>query len=605
MRVLPYTLQEQNFNLILKSSTSGDRYVYTFTQQSECDQFFEDAKETGNAVPEVKLKAALSLQGHKTSELWSITSSKAVYTLSGHWDKVNCLDFFTRDDGQQYLISGSQDCTAKERNCVHTMDVFMSPVVSVISLPDSPYITTGSEDGTVHLWNSASFRVVIEKMGEISIMDIDTVSEARSLAPSTELIQVEPPKLCFPDIQVVSSTLNISNITHHHVAFSIWSLNLTSDYNALPDKGVLSPHLTQEIVVTRVAHEWVPADLTLKEVVLVKATVVVEGLRTKDVIYDMFDETKTGRHVQLVKLDVAFVPSEIISKARLPWTLDVHPTESWIMTTQGDYYVHIRNYKTWAITSAKFMACKKLFVVGCSSGIIYVYSYDPEEDDPVEKDSEESDPGNKDAVDKDSGERDPENKDTVEKDLEERDRLEKKDSLNKTEVKKIQVLHGHTKSVNTLAVHATMPYVLSASQDGKILIWHYEKKWELIKTIDANTPVMHVAFNPKDTYMFASAQDKTVKIWNIHFDDCKLQLSGHSDLVVCLDYFSLDNKLYLITGSKDKTAKIWDCETGSCVQTLKGHTDVVKIAYCYPDLRMLITGSWDGSVRLWNSNTFR
>jgi len=34
----------------------------------------------------------------------------------------------------------------------------MSPVVSVISLPDSPYITTGSEDGTVHLWNSASFR---------------------------------------------------------------------------------------------------------------------------------------------------------------------------------------------------------------------------------------------------------------------------------------------------------------------------------------------------------------------------------------------------------------------------------------------------------------
>jgi len=842
MRVLPYTLQEQNFNLILKSSISGDRYVYTFTQQSECDQFFEDAKETGNAVPEVKLKAVLSLQGHKTSEdgstgqdvtqpliniwglfqpakdiynvlcsldadpmkswiitghrhgdvsiwkcgtqriissintweeaghrrdigntqqdvysvkfitrkrwfvagtydgfihvykyetrmeclkrfkahssgiidsdiyssrslfvhptqpyvlstfdvmrlwdwdndwrcirifnkrrsdsirqvafspkdaktfasassdhtikLWSITSSKAVYTLSGHWDKVNCLDFFTRDDGQQYLISGSQDCTAKiwslkERKCVHTMDVFMSPVVSVISLPDSPHITTGSEDGTVHLWNSASFRlervldigwtapvrslclmgskrVVIEKMGEISIMDIDAVSEARSLAPSTELIQVEPPKLCFPDIQVVSSTLNISNITHHHVAFSIWSLNLTSDYNALPDKGVLSPHSMQEIVVTRVALEWVPADLTLKEVVFVKATVVVEGLRTKDVIYDMFDETKTGRHVQLVKLDVAFVPSEIISKARLPWTLDVHPTESWIMTTQGDYYVHIRNYKTWKakhipikgkeVTSAKFMASKKLFVVGCSSGIIYVYSYDPEEDDPVEKDSEESDSGNKDAVDKDSGERDPENKDTVERDLEERDRLEKKDSLNKTEVKKIQVLHGHTKSVNTLAVHATMPYVLSASQDGKILIWHYEKKWELIKTIDANTPVMHVAFNPKDTYMFASAQDKTVKIWNIHFDDCKLQLSGHSDLVVCLDYFSLDNKLYLITGSKDKTAKIWDCETGSCVQTLKGHTDVVKIAYCYPDLRMLITGSWDGSVRLWNSNTFR
>ncbi|PWZ21154.1 Coatomer subunit beta'-2 [Zea mays] len=205
------------------------------------------------------------------------------------------------------------------------------------------------------------------------------------------------------------------------------------------------------------------------------------------------------------------------------------------------------------VTSVKFVACEKWIVAGCASGIIYIYRYVPAE---------------------------------------------------KNQVKKIQVLKGHSKSINHLTVHA--PYVLSASQDGKILIWRYGSEWELVKTCHAKSPVMHVAFNPQDINTFASAQDKTVKIWDLHSDnDCKLQLSGHSDLVVCLDYFSLGDKLYLITGSKDTTAKIWDFEMGCCIQTMEGHTDIVKVAYCHLDLPILITGSWDGSVRLWDSTTFR
>lgn len=114
-----------------------------------------------------------------------------------------------------------------------------------------------------------------------------------------------------PVVQGVSSTLKIKNITDHHVAFSIWSLNDTADYNALPNKGVLAPKSTQPVVVTRIAHEWVPADLKLEEVVFVKGIEVVEGLSTTDVTYDMFDDTKISRYVQPVRLDVVFVPSEV------------------------------------------------------------------------------------------------------------------------------------------------------------------------------------------------------------------------------------------------------------------------------------------------------
>lgn len=96
-----------------------------------------------------------------TVKVWSIGSPESKYTLYGHLDKVNCLDFFTCND-RQYLITGSDDHTAKiwdmeEKACVHTMEAFVSPVTSVITLADSPYLITGSKDGSVHFWSSGDF----------------------------------------------------------------------------------------------------------------------------------------------------------------------------------------------------------------------------------------------------------------------------------------------------------------------------------------------------------------------------------------------------------------------------------------------------------------
>jgi WD40 repeat protein len=45
-------------------------------------------------------------------QVWSIDSLKSKYTLSGHSGSVGCMEFFTRY-GHQYLITGSEDKTAK------------------------------------------------------------------------------------------------------------------------------------------------------------------------------------------------------------------------------------------------------------------------------------------------------------------------------------------------------------------------------------------------------------------------------------------------------------------------------------------------------------
>ena len=52
-----------------------------------------------------------------------------------------------------------------------------------------------------------------------------------------------------------------------------------------------------------------------------------------------------------------------------------------------------------------------------------------------------------------------------------------------------------------------------------------------------------------------------------------------------------------------RTCKIWDASTGKCIETLRGHLDeVLDISYNSTGTR-LVTGSADGTARVYNTNT--
>lgn len=51
--------------------------------------------------------------------------------------------------------------------------------------------------------------------------------------------------------------------------------------------------------------------------------------------------------------------------------------------------------------------------------------------------------------------------------------------------------------------------------------------------------------------------------------------------------------------------QVWDYQTKSCVQTLEGHTHNVSAVCFHPELPIIMTGSEDGTVRIWHSTTYR
>lgn len=70
---------------------------------------------------------------------------------------------------------------------------------------------------------------------------------------------------------------------------------------------------------------------------------------------------------------------------------------------------------------------------------------------------------------------------------------------------------------------------------------------------------------------------------------------------MCLQYHTtLSNPSYpvLITGSYDRTVRVWNLDTGDEVRALHGHTRAVRALQF--DQMLLFTGAMDGTVRMWN-----
>ncbi|KAH7930893.1 WD40 repeat-like protein [Leucogyrophana mollusca] len=78
-------------------------------------------------------------------------------------------------------------------------------------------------------------------------------------------------------------------------------------------------------------------------------------------------------------------------------------------------------------------------------------------------------------------------------------------------------------------------------------------------------------------------------------------LKGHTDGVMCLQFSeTLPHPSFpiLITGSYDRTVRVWNLETGLEVRCLRGHTRAVR-ALQFDECK-LITGSMDHTIRVWD-----
>jgi eukaryotic-like serine/threonine-protein kinase len=215
------------------------------------------------------------------------------------------------------------------------------------------------------------------------------------------------------------------------------------------------------------------------------------------------------------------------------------------------------------------------------------------------------------------------------------------------------VLEGHKDITWQIAFSPDGRTIASASKDGSARLWNVADGRELAM-LSHGQWVNWVAFSPDGVRLATADDDKFVRLWNAATGEMVATLSGHTAVAECAT-FSPDGKL-LASGGKTGEIKLWDPATGQelitlyspdhnpiwslafspdgkylvaaegglealgvetghlltvwdvssrqLLKTLVGHSSDVRAIAFSPDGKLLASGSFDDTIKLWDVTTW-
>ncbi|MFM8223196.1 MAG: c-type cytochrome domain-containing protein, partial [Planctomycetaceae bacterium] len=180
----------------------------------------------------------------------------------------------------------------------------------------------------------------------------------------------------------------------------------------------------------------------------------------------------------------------------------------------------------------------------------------------------------------------------------------------------------------------------TCSADRSIRVFNVETGAQELLIEDHADWVMDIAWSPDGAKLASASRDKTSKLFDAKTGDSLVTFPGHAEVVYGVSFSpdgaqvltaGRDNKIRVwnpanaqqvreITGfggevyrvvvspdgrifscSSDKQAREHKLADGAAVRAFAGHNDWVYGVAFHPASKRVVTGSWDGEIRIWNA----
>lgn len=165
-----------------------------------------------------------------------------------------------------------------------------------------------------------------------------------------------------------------------------------------------------------------------------------------------------------------------------------------------------------------------------------------------------------------------------------------------------KTLKGHFGKVYAMHWAGDSSSVVSASQDGKLIIWNAETTMKTSAIPLRSSWVMTCAFERKaNNHVACGGLDNLCSVYNLESQApmrAKCELSAHDGYLSCVRFIDEKN---IVTSSGDSTCILWDMASGEAVSTFTDHTgDAMSLSLSPTDENIFVSASCDATAKMWD-----
>lgn len=163
-------------------------------------------------------------------------------------------------------------------------------------------------------------------------------------------------------------------------------------------------------------------------------------------------------------------------------------------------------------------------------------------------------------------------------------------------------LKGHFGKVTAMHWSGDSRHLVSAGQDGNLLIWNAVTSNKVQAITLKSSYVMSVGYEQTKGEMVAcGGLDNLCTVYKLSNPDHAMEMASHDGLITCCRFLD-DTKI--LTSSGDSTCIRWDIARGTVLDTFAEHSEHINYMSLSPtDKNVFVSASVDKTAKVWDLRT--
>ena len=172
-------------------------------------------------------------------------------------------------------------------------------------------------------------------------------------------------------------------------------------------------------------------------------------------------------------------------------------------------------------------------------------------------------------------------------------------------VTQITAHEGAVRSIACFGASFLPQAIVTGGVDAFARVW--DGNTQLITSLSHDHNVTSIIIDPLHHYIITGSMDYLIRIYSFQYEEIT-RLSGHSKGVISLDI----HQNTLLSGSWDGSAKVWDLSTFECIKSFEGQENGIHVCFLDEEGKKFVTVSTGEAIknkpshfyiRLWDLST--